>query len=134
MRDDEIDLLLLFWADFNDVTGVEYFDLVDFGLNPREYGVLTEQDLGITATLDFKVWNRGKLVCYFFDEHKERKFKISLFPEKETEGYFPKEGGIDFSELGLLGELFHIGVGINGKGNPVFLSAERTGDNPEYEC
>lgn len=134
MRDDEMDLLLSFWSDFNDVTAVDYFELVSFGLNPREYRTLTEQDLGITATLDFKVWNRGRLVCYFFDEVKEARFKVSLFPDKETEGYYPKDGNIDFSEPLLLGGLFILGVDISSRRNPVLLSAKRIDGDPDYEC
>lgn len=134
MRDDEMSLLSDFWQDYDDVSAVDYFDVVDFGLEPREYSLPEEAGSGIIATLDFKVWSGSRLVCYFFDENKERRFKLSLFPVKGKEGYFPKDGNIDFSELALLGGLFLIGVDINSKGNPVFLNAERIDGNPEYEC
>lgn len=33
-------LLYDFWENFNDKTGIQYFDAVDFGLEPRIYNFL----------------------------------------------------------------------------------------------
>ncbi|EFW11253.1 putative relaxase/mobilization nuclease, partial [Serratia symbiotica str. Tucson] len=76
------------------------------------YPVMSQQQ--VSAQLNFKVWERSKLCCYFRCLDSGDYFKINLFFNAKTGGHYAsQQGGIDFKSLGLLGECFLLDVVIN---------------------
>ncbi len=118
-----------FWIEADELSGVSYFDAVNAGLEPvkHHYPVVSQQQ--ISAQLNFKVWERSKLCCYFRCLDSGDYFKINLFFNAKTGGHYASQkGSIDFKSSGLLGGCFLLDIVISKKGYPILKNARMLDD------
>ncbi|EMM6697401.1 hypothetical protein ACVEU9_005062, partial [Klebsiella aerogenes] len=122
---DEEKFLQAFWNEADHLSGVDYFDVVNAGLNPKKYHYPESSMVNRPVQLDFKIWNRSRLCCYFRELDTGNTLKLNLFYRARHKGrYAPEDGEIDFKQAGILGDCFYITISINNSGNPKFEKAE----------
>lgn len=110
-----------FWIEADALSGVSYFDVVNAGLEPVNPVVLRQN---VLAQLNFKVWDRSKLCCYFRCLDSGDYFKINFFFNAKTGGHYTsQQGGIDFKSSDILGECFLLDIVISEKGYPILKNA-----------
>ncbi|HEJ7121842.1 hypothetical protein FHU12_4144 [Serratia marcescens] len=106
-----------------------YNGALDAGMDPGSYAWQSVPVGDWAARLDFKVWSNttssGHLVCYFTSLDDGQRYRLSAFrPKNGSRRYTPKDGGIDFSEAGLDGQVFLLNVGKTRNGTSAWLGAE----------
>ncbi|QBY46687.1 hypothetical protein QE197_24090 (plasmid) [Arsenophonus nasoniae] len=118
-----------FWIEADALSGVGYFDVVNAGLEPVKYHYPVASKQQVSAQLNFKVWERSKLCCYFRCLDLGDYFKMNLFFNAKTGGHYAsQQGSIDFKSSGLLGECFLLDIVISEKGYPILKSARMLDD------
>ena len=87
----------------------------------REY-VMGAPDQVWTGRLDYHAWGTASnLLCYFTDIHSKKKWRLSVFSNKQ---YQPSKGGPAF-DAEPLGGLYEITPGKSKNGLPTFVSAKK---------
>lgn len=96
------------------------------GFEPREYVAMWDKEpMEAEAVLDFKIWGKHvNLTCYFRDIRTGKKFWLSAFNNARDGRYTPRDGVIDFSEVGIENGLYLIETVKPRKGTSAWVSAK----------
>ncbi|QGM80868.1 hypothetical protein [Otariodibacter oris] len=99
------------YIDIGDTRAIDYYDAVDLGLEPESYS--RDIPIGIhNLKLMFKTWGKkNSLNCFFQDIFSKKRYRIAFFTNQNKKyRYSPKNNIIDFSELGIIENIYEIHI------------------------
>jgi hypothetical protein len=83
------------------------------------------------ARLDFKAWGKGSglsLICCFTALDSGAKYRLTAYPgAPKDRRYAPRDRGIDFSEPGIEGRVYDVGIAVSRNGTPAWHTAHLVG-------
>lgn len=106
--------------------GHSFTSAIASGCEPREYAAMWKEPPMIAeAVLDFKIWGKHvNLTCYFRDIRTGKKFWLSAYNDERDRRYTPRDGVIDFSEVGIENGLYLVETIKTRKGTSAWASAK----------
>ena len=115
--------LLLCPIPHREFRGMSYTSAIKSGLRPYEYTSVVAASCR-EAVLDFKIWGKTPcLGCYFRDIATGEKFALYAHGDSHSSRYTPRDGGVDFSQVGIEGNVYYLVTHITRRGKTGWQSA-----------